>query len=223
MKPILKIDKNSIIVSLFIFIITSIPLNSQIQDISIKIVYLNSSKIFIYPDSPDLLLRKKNIPIDDIWGLGVEYRKNFKDYKFNLGLNLEYLQKVIKNSTFKSDDGFWTIPIELTGYFYLPLGIEKWNIFMGAGLGAYIGGRNLKQDQKPTYNKNQKPGFGIHVIGGLDYFLLKEFGLRFELKFRDLYFNTTNKFENGDIYPDEFQSKVNADGMILSLGIVYNF
>lgn len=201
---------------------------SQRNSISTKLIYISSSKIFLYPESPDQILRKKNLPLENIWGIGIEYQKSFNESKYGIGLNIEYLRKTIKLHNFNTTDGYWSIPIELTGYFFIPLGLEKWKIFMGGGGGIYFGNRILRKDYIIQENIKFKPGFGIHVLGGIEYYFVNNLAVKSQMKFRDLYFQTKSLFlsDPSDLTNTtmkEYNSKINVDGMILELGIVFSF
>lgn len=208
----------------FIFLNTYAQNNS----ISLKLIYISSSKIYLYPESPDIILRKKNLPLENIWGIGIEYQKLFNESKYGLGLNVEYIRKTIDFENFNTTDGYWALPVELTGYFFIPLGFEKWKIFMGGGGGAYFGNRILQKENIIQDNIKLIPGFGIHVLGGFEYYIINNLAIKLQMKFRDLFFQTKSLFlsdpsDMQNVTLREYDSKINIDGMILEFGILFSF
>lgn len=211
----------------FIFLLLVSHATAQRNSLSSKLIYVSSSKIYLFPEASDLILRKKNLPIENIWGISIEYRRIFNEDKYGLGINIDYIRKTINLNTFGTTDGFWSIPIEVTAYFFIPLGLEKWKIFMGGGIGAYLGGRLLTKENSIESSSGSSPGYGIHILGGIEYYFYRQFAIKTQMKFRDLSFKTSNKFySNQDDFNNtsiDYKSRINVDGMILELGIVYSF
>lgn len=193
------------------------------SSIFLKGLYITSSKIYSHPDASDFILRSKHLPIENIFGGGVDFRINLASAKIQLGLSVDYISKTQKNDLQKTEDGFTTIPVELTGYFYIPITNSDIFIFMGTGGGLYYGERKYSLNNIDAHILDKKFGFGIHVLGGVDYLVYRNFVLRTQLKFRDLYFRTTNQFVASDIDEKPFVSQVNVDGMIVEFGIVFTF
>lgn len=193
------------------------------HSVFLKGLYVTSSKIYLYPDASDFILRSKHLPIEDIFGGGVDFRINLAKAKIQLGLSVDYISKTQKNDLQKTEDGFVAIPIEISGYFYIPITNSDISIFMGIGAGLYFGERKYSLNNLDARLVDKKLGFGIHVLSGVDYSVYDYITLRSQLKFRDLYFRTTNQFVNSAIDEKPFISQVNVDGMILELGIVFTF
>ena len=201
---------------------------AQNNSFGLKLIYVSSSKIYLFPESSDLILRKKHLPIENIWGVSFEYRRSFNEAKFGIGMNVDYIRKTIGPNTFNTKDGFWALPIEITAYFFIPLGIENWKIFMGGGAGTYLGGRLLTQEITNQISSEFTPGFGIHILGGIEYLFFNNFAIQTKMKFRDLYFKTNNKYysyQNGinNNLSSDYKSRVSIDGMIVELGLLYSF
>ncbi|MDP2210090.1 MAG: OmpW family outer membrane protein [Bacteroidota bacterium] len=193
------------------------------SSIFLKGLYITSSKIYLYPDASDFILRSKYLPIENIYGGGVDFRVNLSSAKIQLGLSVDFISKAQKNDLQKTEDGFTAIPVEISGYFYIPITNSDISIFMGTGAGLYFGERKYSLNNQQAILIDKKFGFGIHVLGGIDYSVYENFILRSQLKFRDLYFRTTNQFVASDIDEKPFVSQVNVDGMIVELGIVFTF
>ncbi len=193
------------------------------SSIFLKGLYITSSKIYLYPDASDFILRSKHLPIENIYGGGVDFRVNLSGAKIQLGLSVDYISKAQKNDLQKTEDGFTAIPVEISGYFYIPITNSDISIFMGTGAGLYFGERKYSLNNQQAHLIDKKFGFGIHVLGGIDYSVYENYILRSQLKFRDLYFRTTNQFVASDIDEMPFVSQVNVDGMIVEVGIVFTF
>lgn len=208
---------------LLIFFAGNVTAGDYKSSIFLKGLYITSSKIYLYPDASDFILRSKHLPIENIYGGGVDFRVNLSGAKIQLGLSVDYISKTQKNDLQKTEDGFTAIPLEITGYFYIPITESHIFIFMGTGGGLYFGERKYSLNNLEARLVDKKFGFGIHVLGGIDYSVYDNFILRSQLKFRDLYFRTNNQFVAPDIDQEPFVSQVNIDGMILEFGIVFTF
>ncbi len=167
--------------------------------------------------------------MDNIFGGGIELRRQFVNKKIQFGISIEYLEKSEDFSLEDSHDGYRTIPIELSGYFYIPIFQDVTKIYIGAGGGIYFGERLYVYKNIPAKILSTKPGYGIHILSGADYSLTNKFAIRGQVKFRDLNFRTTNQFTQEDknkestLDTQSFVSQTNIDGMTVELGIVYVF
>jgi outer membrane protein W len=186
-----------------------------------KFSYTTSSKIFLHPNSPDILLRGTYLSVDNIYGYGVDLRRKVSDTRMQIGLAVDYISKMENFDRTRTKDGFWALPLELTGYFYIPVLEGDVKIFLGGGLGYYLGERTyyLSGTKAPVIDKC--PGAGIHILGGVDYYFNKNFGMRSQLKFRDVQFKTTSKMLESNL--GDLESQINIDGMTLEIGVVYAF
>jgi opacity protein-like surface antigen len=129
-------------------------------------------------------------------------------------------------------DGYYTIPIECSGYFPIPIGTPELQVYMGAGLGMYFGSRFYEYGGASTEIVQRKIGYGIHILSGVEIAVSPALSLRTEIKFRDIQFETVNRFTsfsslfNGNPIPldqDALSSRISIDGMTLNLGIAYHF
>lgn len=218
--------KRFINIIIFLCILTS-PLLVDVYaqednySLSIKFSYTTSSKIFLNPNSADLMLRGKYFSIDNVYGGGIEVRSKINNTHIQVGLSADYVAKLEDVQPTNSKDGFWAIPIELTGYFYIPILEGDFKIFIGGGGGVYFGERTYSIVQTTTRVVERSPGGGIHILGGIDYFFFKGFGIRGQMKFRDVQFKTTTELEGSTL--DDLKSQVNIDGMTIEIGLVYSF
>ena len=131
-----------------------------------------------------------------------------------------------------AEDGFLLIPVEVTGYYYLPFSTESFKFVMGGGLGYYYGKFTRKFAGSETVVQKRKFSTGIHVSASMDYMILQNVSARFELKFRDPEFKTISKYSitevnyNGNtvfLSDEDFETKVNVNGITFILGLVYQF
>ncbi|HEY6192962.1 MAG TPA: hypothetical protein VI215_11630 [Bacteroidota bacterium] len=229
------------IAALCALLLTPAAAFTQEQPYSIALfgTFISSSKLFHHPEDPDQIIRSQFLPLDDIFSAGIDLRRNFDQFRVQVGLSAEYISKngtvsipVTSTTSIPAQDGFTAIPIELSGYFLIPLGDSKLQIYMGGGGGIYLGTRSYRLGgaEAPTVERNT--GYGIHVLSGIEYWLRPAVSLRSDLKFRDVQFETVNRFETltttylgRTILLDQapLQSRVSIDGMTVTLGIVVHF
>lgn len=201
--------------------------------------FTTSSKLFHHPDDPDENLRDQFLPIDNIFSIGIDLRRTIEPSRLEVGLGVEYLRKtedltadVQDSLTVPVRDGFTAIPIELSGYFIIPVGTSTLHLYMGGGVGTYIGSRTYEIAGAGAGTTEQTLGFGIHVLSGLECALEPRVSLRTEVKFRDIQFRTVNRFDRGattygnasvTLDRSPMASRIAIDGMTLNLGLVYSF
>jgi len=206
--------------------------------ISVLGTYTTSSKLFHHPNDPDELLRSEFLPLDDIFSFGLDARKSFDAIRLQVGVSLEYLRRTdlfdlpTGNTTLTVRDGFAVYPLEVTGYFLIPVGSDQVRFYMGGGGGMYIGERIYEYNAVAAKPTEHPPGFGIHIVSGIEYFLNPVVSLRGELKFRDVQFETTNRFPPNAVLSDPnfalvggtqpFQSRINIDGMTMNIGLAFH-
>ena len=93
--------------------------------------FTTSSKLFPHPNDVDEFTRGQFLPLDDIFSIGVEFRREIKAIRVQLGLSAEYISKSdlinVPDSltTIPVKDGFKAVPIELTGYFVIPFSGDR--------------------------------------------------------------------------------------------------
>jgi len=191
--------------------------------------YTNTSKIsnnFSFTQFP---YEEHTYTFDNIIGFGIDIRRKFVDENFTLGISTEYfsLTKSHYENIYTSlKDGFSIIPIELSGYFNVPLNNQNLHWYVGGGMGLYLGKRNLTVNNTPS-SSSMNTGFGIHVSSGVEYFFSEIFGVRSEVKFRDAQFESINTFSHSPAPPEfitgKYSSEVHVDGIMLTGGIVMKF
>jgi Outer membrane protein beta-barrel domain len=201
--------------------------------------YTTGSQLYTNPQSPSEIERAEFFPIQNFLGYGFEVRYQFPDLNVALGLSADYIHTVKSNPIFvsggrviPSDDGYQALPLELTGYFLIPVSGPAFGIYMGGGAGVYLGRRTYSIAGTEAETVDRGHGVGIHVLGGLSYRFLEWFSLNAEMKFRDLQFTTSNAFSVSQVVYNNtvirvsqkpFESRVHTDGIVFQLGAVVSF
>lgn len=204
--------------------------------------YTTTSKVFFNPNSPNEFERNRFFAVDDIFSFGIDVRRDIA-YNLKAGASIEYISasspvtQVVRDVNgqliqLQLDDGYQLIPLELTSYFVIPFSGERVKVYMGGGLGFYIGERKIEAAGITIQTLEKNTGFGIQVVSGVDYFLTPILALRAELKFRDPQVESTSRFPDKPIeYGGQmilfdqrpFRSKINIDGITFNLGVAFRF
>lgn len=195
-----------------------------------------SSRVFTDPNSPDVIERNQYLALEDFFGYGVELRYQIPESNIALGLSADYIRAkndrsiTIVSTLVPIEDGYRVVPVELTGYFLIPLSGPTFGVYMGGGVGAYFGNRVYKVGDTDAPTTSTENGYGIHVLGGVSYRFTGWFSLDAEMKFRDLQFKTSNQFVSSTvIYKDvvvpvePLDASIHTDGVVFQLGTVFNF
>ncbi len=195
-----------------------------------------SSLIYVTPDASDPVARGTTFDLTGSFGYGIEVRYRIPETSLALGLSTDYIRTKgsgsLNGTTIPVQDGYTAIPVELTGYFIIPLSGEYFGVHMGGGAGMYFGRRTYSLAGVEAAIVQNTPGFAIHVLGGISYRFWDSFRGILEMKFRDLQFQSVNAFNTRVIrYQDTvinvstqpFNSRVETDGVIFQLGIAYTF
>lgn len=171
--------------------------------------------------------------IDDLFGFGVEARYKFSDF-IALGISgesvsgsINYTHHILK---LPAKAGYDMLLFELNGYYYMPLSTHTFKFYIGGGIGFAYG---MSYEELPTIRSqiiSSPVNTGIQVVSGMEYYLYKDFLIRFEMKFRDPIVENESKYTtsrinyNGRIYnvsTKPFKSKVNIDGLVFDFSIAY--
>jgi opacity protein-like surface antigen len=195
-----------------------------------------TSKLFANPDARDDIMRGTYTPIDPVFGAGLDVRTTIPALGLRFGLGAEYIARTVSSSAPNTspaipiEDGYAAVPVELTAYFSIPVGGEAVDFYLGGGVGVYLGERKYTYAgvEAETIDRNIQPG--IHVLTGIEYSVGDALALRSEVKFRNIQLETTQQFPvtstvyQGVTVPltqDPFTSRVQVDGMYVSLGVVF--
>jgi opacity protein-like surface antigen len=176
--------------------------------------------------------------LDLFFGYGAELRYRFPESNVAIGLSSDVLRTSVDRPflpvngiAIPAHDSFTMIPIEVTGYFVIPASTRLWDIFMGGGAGAYLGQHTVTVGTTNAEVISTKPGFGIHVLGGVGFKFTDQLALTAEMKFRDLQFESVNAFPGKTItyqgvrvaVPRNLDENIHADGMVFQLGAAFSF
>lgn len=201
-----------------------------------------SSQISPNPAAADPILLAQpdagKFTLDSFFGYGLELRYRLPESNVAIGLSSDYIQTSVdrpflpvNREAIPAHDAFVMIPVELTGYFIIPASTRVFGIFMGGGGGAYFGSHSISVGSTTADAISLKPGFGIHVLGGVSFRFSDWFSLMAEMKFRDLQFESVNAFSGKRInykgilvtVPQRLDENIHADGMVFQLGAAFNF
>jgi opacity protein-like surface antigen len=219
------------------------PETGRIAENSISVIakghLTTGSHLFPTPNSPDPFARARTVEFTSFFGLGLEVKYRFPGSNVSIGLSTDYIKCTEARSimasgrvTVPTENGFEVFPVEVTGYFNIPVTGGRFAVFIGGGVGMYFGSRDSSLAGVSAKSSSGKPGYGIHVLGGISFQFTPFFSLSAEMKFRDAQFETTNTFEQDRItYHDlvvpvsrtPFVSSVHVDGMVLQLGVAVSF
>ncbi len=224
------------------FFLTNTSLAGGLHTLGVRVSYTTTSKLFFSLDANDEALRDRFFSMDDVVGVGVELRRQFIDENLQFGVNVEYIQRIEtgfgivqvggQQMKIPVKDGYRLIPVELTGFFTIPVSNEIFKFYMGGGVGFYFGKRIHSVVDVEAETIKRSVGFGIQVLSGLDFFLTPAFAIRGEMKFRDPQIELTSQFPVAEIQyqgtriqlsQQPFKSKVNLDGISFSIGAAVSF
>lgn len=200
--------------------------------------YTTTSKLYLQPNSPDLVLKNTFQSMDDLFNYSAEIRYQFWE-NISLGLGSEFIQTKNVNSSYNLagtkavlTEGYEFIPVELTFYYQLPISTERFKFFMGGGAGIYFG-KHIREIGDAKFEAvKMNPGFGIHVLTGMDFFINNYLSVRAQMRFRDPEFKMESRYNkrtvdingrNIALSTQAISSKVNIDGITFSFGVSYNF
>jgi len=198
-----------------------------------------SSQIFINPNAADIPARGESLNLTDFFGVGGELKYRIPETNIAIGISADYIRARLSSAitayprkSIPIEDGYVVVPVELTGYFIIPVSGETLGIFMGGGGGLYFGKRTYTLGGSEAVASDMKPGFGIHVLGGISYRFYGPLEAVFEMKFRDLQFETENAFTsstvryNGtvvNVSTQPFKGRTQTDGIVFQLGLAFSF
>jgi hypothetical protein len=217
------------------------PVRGQEKTFSVVLKgnFTTGSQLFPNPNSRDAFERNQFFPIEDFFGFGAELKYHIPETNIALGLSADYIRTTTLRTILRSptvlipeEDGYRVIPVELTGYFHIPVAGPTFGVYMGGGGGAYFGRRIYRFANVEAASVNEGHGFGIHVLGGLTYHFTERFSVEAEMKFRDLQFESSNAFSVSRIAyrttlitvsTEPFESRVHTDGVLFQVGAAVSF
>lgn len=228
-----------------LIILLLLPLKGQYNDkdfgLSFSANYTTTARFYLNPNAIERLLREENIEIEDIYSYAFEIRYRVNE-SVMIGIGSEYVEKKAKFvdvigfpsqlAGVEISEGFSLIPVEISGYYFLPFSTESLKFYMGGGMGVYFGSYIREFGSADVETVSRDFSWGIHGRIGLDYIFADFFSLRGEMKFRDPDFKMESKYTSESIVyqgkvinlPQEpFATRVNIEGMTFSLAAVIYF
>ncbi len=216
-------------------------LNAQIFEkpfgLSVNYSYTTTSKLFLQTKTLDPVIRNLHEDIDDVYSYSAELRYRFYE-PLIIALKIESLTKTYSSkinlggTLIPMEEGYKTMPLELSILYELPFSSKQFLFFMGGGIGIYSGQHIRKIRNVESSSDEQKITFGVHVQFGMDYVVYDFLSIRGEMLFRDPEFEMASSYSADTveymnntylITTPSFTSKVNIDGVTFSIGAVINF
>lgn len=234
--------RNVIIFLIFISSLNLAQYNGKDFSVFVGIDYTTSAQIFLNPNSSDIILRNQSFEIANLYGSTIDFRYRLTD-AIIVGLSSEYLSKseTARNLTvfagsqvikLEVEDGVIFIPLEALVHYHMPFSTELFKFTMAAGFGMYYGEQTRTFGDTKIINIEKDIVFGLLVAMGMEYFPVDRIGIRLEMKFRDPEIKAKNKYKKTvvnykgtevTLLQDEFDSKINLDGISFLLGVTFQF
>lgn len=227
------------------FLVMMVALNTptrsaaEIFSLAVKGSYTTNTRFLYNVDRLDEFIDDKYFSVN--FGIGVDIRWRAYGDGILVGVNVEKIKtleqtaRIIQSGNLEYripvQEGFVTYPVELSGYFVIPFSSEDIRMYLGGGVGWYVGERLYSVAQVNAATLNSPSGFGIHVLTGADVRLLPRLAIRGELKFRDPQFDSVNQFAASSatyggvrILLDQSRTKtrINLNGITYGLGLVFS-
>lgn len=204
--------------------------------------YTITSSFFAHPRDADFYLREQYQSIDFLSNFSFDLRYRVIESLF-VGIAAGYLKSTAVftevegisqygSVALRAEDAYEFIPLELTAIYLVPFSTDQFKFFMGGGIGAYFGNslRNINGVGVNTIEREYD--IGIHVLVGMDYLIKDYLAVRGQMVFRDPEFEMKSEYQSPSVVVEEetvvirhntFYSKVNVDGIVFSLGLVFLF
>lgn len=211
---------------------------SKLFSVSVYGEYVSSAELFDNINSPDVFLRDLSVEMTGGYGYGGEitYSPNIYNLGVSFYLSSEYLKvkddglmatDVLNDTTIirgRFTEEFSVVPVEAGLKWTLPFGGDFFRFYIGGGAGMYFGSRTRTIAGVSSVPVNSTPGFSLNILTGAEYYFGRNLSLDFAFKFRDGSFETEDKFMSPvPVFGTELHSRINVDGVRLSVGIRYNF
>lgn len=206
--------------------------------VSVYALRVSSAELMDNILSNEIFFRDLSTELNGGFGFGGEVTFNPRLYNLDLifYLSSEYVKikddelvavEVINDTTIfraRYIEEISMIPLEAGLLWNLPVGTDRFKIYIGGGGGIYFGERKRTIAGISTERVSTKPGFSLNILSGVEYFVGRNLSLDFKFKFREGSFESEDKFtQNVPIFNRTINSRIIADGVRLSAGIRYNF
>jgi hypothetical protein len=210
------------------------------ENISVAVMgsYTTSTRFLYNVDHEDVFIDNKYFSFNFGYGLDIRWLAHGDDIL--VGLNVEKIRTLERTTGLVSDqgiaysvpveEGFVVYPVELSGYFIIPVSSEDIRAYLGGGIGWYSGERLYSVANVHMTTVNSPSGFGIHVLTGVDVHVYSKIAVRVELKFRDPQFDSVNRFEDSsttyrgvtiNLDRSSTKTRVNLNGITYGIGLAF--
>jgi outer membrane protein W len=234
------------LISIYLFVV--LEMNSFAQTIEKKFSlfagmdYTTSAQIFLNPNSSDLIIRNNSFELSDLFSPIIDLRYQINE-DLILGFSTEYIvrsekafnQTIVDGSQIiqlEVDDGVIFVPAELSVYYLMPFSTEQFKFTMGGGIGYYYGAHTRILGNTEIENVERNKSIGLLVSIGMEYMILEQLGVRFDMKFRDpeikissMYKDSTAIYNGREIRitQNTFDTKINPNGISFLFGLTFHF
>ncbi|HLP16063.1 MAG TPA: hypothetical protein VK470_07390 [Bacteroidota bacterium] len=168
-----------------------------------KASFTTNTRIFYNVDNPQIIADMANVSSN--FGFGAEVRVRTFWERWYIGLAVEQIkgsqQTLLTYSGPYNDvlvprtDGYEIMPIELSGYYSVPISSNTIVFYLGGGIGYYKGKRNYSIGNADSRSDGVNSALGIQVSTGLRWMITPMLGIEGQLRFRDPQISATNVFD----------------------------
>ncbi|RPI13001.1 MAG: hypothetical protein EHM58_19305 [Ignavibacteriae bacterium] len=198
-------------------------------------MFISSAVVLNNINSKDPIERDISEELDGTYGYGLEF--NYEPRLFNLDLvfylSTEYI-KITQDvpyrvdngmgiTTYKTTERFELIPLEFGIKWPLPVSTDNFKIYIGGGSGFYFGKQKRVILNLESQSIENKPGFSLNILAGVEYYIARNLSANLEFKFREASFDAQGKYNKRTFLPEPFYTRFLADGTRLSIGFKYHF
>lgn len=228
-------QRSAAVLAFFLFCLPAIGQERDTRNsIGLDLRYTSGSRLFPDPYSSDPIKRNATEDLGDFVTAAAHYRRHITE-AIEVQLTGEYIAHDNESTDHYgtvTSDGYRIYGIELLGLFRMPFSTQTVGFYAGGGGGFVYGDRRLSIAGVQATSLKSDLAFGIHVLFGIEYFLLETVSLRGEFHFRDPQIAVRNAFpqdrvvSHGITYylPTEpFDSKINLNGNVYSFGASWHW
>ena len=221
----------------FLLAMTVALCKARAQDSSHSVVarfnLSSEARIYINPLSPDPVERDLSNNFGSFYSFAFAYTFDFTN-QTHIQIGIEFIPEQTlqdRSSGVLTTDGFEVQCAELAGLFSLPFGSNIFQLYVGGGLGVYHGVRKYSVAGIPSTSVQSLAAAGIITLVGAQFKLTSHLGLQAEMRFRDPQMTVKNAFDRESVLIDgneyhlgtqPFTSKINLNGNVYSIGVLYS-
>jgi hypothetical protein len=202
--------------------------------------FTTNTRILYNTDNPQAIADITNLSSN--FGFGAEIRVRTLWERWFIGLQIEKIkgerdELTVYNSPLGSvlvpgKEGYEILPIEISGYYTVPISSNTFEFYMGGGMGYYVGKRNYSIAGVQSRSTETNSTLGIHVSTGVRWMITPFLGIDGHLRFRDPQIDATNVFDqpsttvSGARIPlsqTPVHTQINLNGINYSMGLAIVF